>query len=40
MAAALEQLALLPERTTPADPAAWQSQAREDRSLPGRETGC
>jgi prevent-host-death family protein len=40
MAAVLEELAQLPERTMMADATAWQSQERHDRALPGRDGGC
>jgi PHD/YefM family antitoxin component YafN of YafNO toxin-antitoxin module len=38
MAAVLEQLAQLPERTAIADPVAWQIRQREDRTLPDRDS--
>lgn len=37
MAAALEQLAQLPSRTTIADPVTWERQMRQERTLPGRK---
>lgn len=40
MATVLEKLAQLPERTTIADPVIWQIQQRQDRALPGRDSGC
>lgn len=40
MATVLEKLAQLPERTTIADPTAWQIQQRRDRPLPGRHSEC
>jgi PHD/YefM family antitoxin component YafN of YafNO toxin-antitoxin module len=40
MATVLEKLAQLPERSTIADPVMWQIQQRQDRALPGRDSGC
>jgi PHD/YefM family antitoxin component YafN of YafNO toxin-antitoxin module len=40
MANLLEKLAQLPRRTAIADPVMWQIQQREDRALPGRDSGC
>mgnify|MGYP001549385460 CR=1 FL=1 len=37
MAAALEELAQLAERTLIADPVAWPREQRRDRALPGRD---
>ena len=37
MAGLLEQLAELSERTEISDPLAWQTEQRQDRSLPGRD---
>ena len=37
MAAVLNELAQLPERTLIADPVAWQREQRQDRALPGRD---
>lgn len=37
MAAALEELARLPERAPITDPACWQREQRAERTLPGRE---
>lgn len=36
MAAALERIATSPAGGLPADPQAWQLEARQDRELPGR----
>ncbi|MCL7455120.1 MAG: type II toxin-antitoxin system Phd/YefM family antitoxin [Anaerolineae bacterium] len=38
LAAILEKLAQLQERTTVVDPSAWQRQQRQDRSLTGRDS--
>ena len=38
IAAVLEKLAQLQERTMIADPSAWQREQRQDRSLPGRDS--
>ena len=40
MATVLEKLAQLPVRTTIPDPVVWQIQQRQDRALPGRDSGC
>jgi PHD/YefM family antitoxin component YafN of YafNO toxin-antitoxin module len=40
MANLLEKLAQLPGRMAIADPVMWQIQQREDRALPGRDSGC
>jgi hypothetical protein len=38
MAGALEELAALNALSDIADPEAWQREARQDRTLPGRDT--
>jgi PHD/YefM family antitoxin component YafN of YafNO toxin-antitoxin module len=40
MATVLEKLAQLPERSTIIDPVTWQIRQRQDRPLPGRDSGC
>jgi hypothetical protein len=37
MAAALERIAVLGAQTLPSDAAAWQTETRADRALPGRD---